>query len=117
MFIEVLHDAKGKILSCFCADTLPEAPGEPLFRAKSELPAGVEQARINIDTVTAMEIDQACGPRPVIDAASGALSISDVHRPQYVIERFLVDTSNEICAPAGVSVPQGIRLRGLLRKQ
>ena len=109
MYIEVLHDAQGNIAACWCADTLPEKNNEPLFVAEGGLPAGHEQARLNIDTLTAMEIDAACGQKAVIDAATGLPVIINVSRSDYIISNYYVDFTTELEA-------HGLKFRGMRRK-
>lgn len=109
MYIEVIHDSEGEVVACYCADTLPSTDGEPLFKVKgmkdSEgvfhhgLPPGLEQARVNIDTAVAMEIES-----------------SGVERNDYVAANFRVDTKREIPTPPGVRLPEGFTLRGIARK-
>lgn len=115
MHIEVLHDSLGNILSCYCADTLPAGPAQSLFTVQGGVPAGCEQARINIDTMTALEIDGSSGQKAVYDPATGEAKIVRVERSEYVMKTFKVDTGSELQAPAG-TLPANMRLRALSRK-
>jgi len=112
MYIEALHDSEGNILGCYCADTLPINSKKPLFTL-SEMPANTEQARINIDTLTAMEIDQKSGNQPVIE--DGAAKIVEVDRSTYIRENYLIDMSQEIPAP-NIELPEGFKMRALIKK-
>ena len=116
MYIEVLHDAQGNITACYCADTLPVSDGSPLFIVQGGIPAGLEQSRVNIDTLTAMEIDAACGQKAVIDAATGQPKIVCIDRSQYIIQTYKVDLSSEITPPAGVNMPPGMKVKKFVRK-
>jgi chorismate synthase len=61
MFIEVLHDTIGNIISA-TVPTRSRRDGSP-FAVYSRIPDGCAQARININTVTAMEIEAGCGQK------------------------------------------------------
>lgn len=115
MFIEVLHEPNGKIRACYCADTLPLESGSPIVSYDS-IPAGSEQCWINIDTLTAMEIEAASGLRAVIDPATGQPAIVKIDRAEYVMQAFDVDTSKELAPSQGFAVPTGLKLRELIRK-
>ncbi|MBI5902740.1 MAG: hypothetical protein HZB84_04555 [Deltaproteobacteria bacterium] len=116
MYIEVMHDSHGNITACYCADTLPQNDGAPLFTVHGGGPSGHEQARLNIDTLMAMEIDAASGQKAIINPATGAPEIKNIDRTDYIIQTFKVDTAQEITPPAGVSIPAGMKVRGLLRR-
>lgn len=116
MYIEVVHDALGNIMHCYCADTLPAMDGDALFTVQGGLPEGQEQARINIDTLTAMEIDGACGQKAVIDPATGQPKLIYVDRSQYIIQTYRVDLSSEITPPTGVNIPPGMKVHCLAKK-
>jgi hypothetical protein len=107
MYIEVLHDNTGRILACYCADTLPAGPGAIL--AFTGVPQGLEHARLNIDTLTAMEIESGSGPKAVIDPACGQPVIEETDRTRYIMENFEVDLSR-------TDVLGGVSLRGVRRK-
>lgn len=114
MYIEVLHDPNGAIAACYCADTLPVAGSTPLVSYDS-LPQGLEQCRLNIDTLTAMEIEASSGQTAVLDAATGQPRIVNIDRAQYIMENFSVNVSSDFVSPAGAS-PPGMKLRGILKK-
>lgn len=114
MYIEVLHDKNGVITACYCADTLPVNAGAPLFTI-SNLPTDMKQARINIDTLTAMEIDAASGQKAVIDA-TGKPIIMTVSREEHIIKNYVVDVGNVIITPAGLVMPAGMDVRLLVKK-
>lgn len=114
MYIEVLHDPAGNIVSCYCADTLPVESGSPFFRIEGGTPAGYEHSRINIDTVVAMEIENSCGLKAVIDPATLEPAIVNVDRADYVMKTFKVDVNAEVYARADV-LPEGMRMRALKR--
>ncbi|MBI5491988.1 MAG: hypothetical protein HY893_03550 [Deltaproteobacteria bacterium] len=113
MFIEVLHDSDGKITACYCADTLPIDGSSPIISCSSIAP-GLAQCRVNIDTLTAMEIEAASGVKAEIDPATGRPVIVNVDRAAYITRTFGVDASSEI--PSGGFLPQGMKLRRLVRK-
>lgn len=115
MYIEVLHDAAGAILNCYCADTLPSDPEAALFRFRDGLPYGVEHARINLDTVGAMEIEAACGLQAVIDPSTMKPSIVDLDRALYIMRNFSVEMQETVTAPLAVRLPQGVTMRALKR--
>ncbi|MBI5588463.1 MAG: hypothetical protein HY889_08890 [Deltaproteobacteria bacterium] len=115
MFIEVLHDSEGNISACYCSDTLPVADGSPIT-VYSQVPEGCVQARINIDTLTAMEIEAGCGHRVSLDPVTKKPVIVNVQRPEHIMENFMVDTSSEFIAPSTVNMPAGMKMRGFVRK-
>lgn len=108
MYIEVLHDENGSIIACYCADTLPVAPGAAAL-SFAGVPHGLAHARLNIDTLTAMEIENASGPRAVIDQATGQPRVEEMDRTRYIMENFCVD-------PALLTVQGGVSLRNVRRK-
>ena len=116
MYIEVIHDANGKIEHCYCTDTLPVDSGVKLFEVRGNLTPGYEQARINIDTLTAMEIDTASGQKAVIDPVTGQPKIIRVDRCEYIMNTFDIDMTAEITPPAGVQIPEGLKMKSLVRK-
>ena len=115
MYIEVLHDALGAILHCYCADTLPSDPAAALFRLDEGLPEGLEHARINLDTVGAMEIEMVCGLQAVIDPSTLKPSIVDVDRASYIMRKFIVDVAETVAVPSTVLLPPGLMIRRLKR--
>lgn len=114
MYIEVLHDPTGEIMACYCVDTLPVSDGSPLF-VMDDAPGGWIQSRVNIDTVTAMEIECACRDRAV-GGAGGEPRIERTDRAEYVMANFTVDLSAEHALPEGVSLAGGMKMRGLKRR-
>lgn len=116
MYIEALHDSDGNIVTCYCADTLPASADSTMFSIRGGTPAGHEQARLNIDSLTAMEIEAGSGRKAVINPATGAPEIRNIDRTEYIIQTFKVDTTREITPPAGVSLPAGMKVRGLARR-
>lgn len=115
MYIETLHDPAGEIQACYCVDTLPALEGSPLFSVEGA-PAGLEQARVNIDTLTAMEIDSACSPVHATDPVSGLPVIKGTDRARYIMDSFRVDTTASHATGPGVRLPAGMKMRGLVRK-
>ena len=115
MFIEVLHDSVGNIVSCYCSDTLPVSDGSP-FAVHSRIPDGCAQARINIDTVTAMEIEAGSGIKAVLDEATGKPVVVNFERAGYIMGNFMVDLAAEARIPSAVNMPPGMLMRGLVRK-
>ncbi|MFQ5466345.1 MAG: hypothetical protein ACE5EI_10490 [Thermodesulfobacteriota bacterium] len=115
MYIETLHDREGEIKACYCADTLPAQEASPLFSMKGA-PEGWEQARVNIDTLTAMEIDSACSSTVETDPASGRPVIVRSDRAGYIMENFKVDTTGSLTPCGGVRLPAGMKIRGLTRR-
>ncbi|MBE7415982.1 MAG: hypothetical protein HS130_12510 [Deltaproteobacteria bacterium] len=107
MYSEVLHDNAGNIKACYCADTLPVETNAPMFRF-SGVPDGLTHARLNIDTLTAMEIEAGCGTRAELDG-SGNPVLVNVDRTRYIMENFAVDLE------AGLA-HEGLVLRGIRRK-
>ncbi|MBI5827666.1 MAG: hypothetical protein HZB22_08065 [Deltaproteobacteria bacterium] len=87
-----------------------------MFSIHGDLPAGHEQARLNIDSLTAMEIEAGSGQKAVINPTTGAPEIQNIDRTDYIIQTFKVDTAQEITPPAGVSIPAGMKVRGLVRR-
>lgn len=116
MYIEVLHDALGNITACYCVDTLPVADGSALFVMKNGVPAGFEHARINLDTLTAMEIDSASGQKAVIDPATGSPKLVTVDRAEYIMKTFKVDVTQAVTLPASLAMPANMKVRVLARK-
>lgn len=114
MFVEVVHNPEGDIIGCWAANTLPEGGEEAPLVAVSQLPEGCSQARINIDTLTAMEIDQNCGQKARI--VNGEPRIVFVSYSEYISQLYRVDVSQEVQIPAGVKVPAGMKMRGLIEK-
>jgi hypothetical protein len=108
MYIEVLYDDTGNILACYCADTLPSGQGAPIL-AFTGVPLGLTHARLNIDTLTAMEIENGSGPRAVIDQVTGLPRIEETDRTRYVMDNFEVD-------PAQAVAQGGVSLMGIRRK-
>lgn len=117
MYIEVVHDDQGNILACYCADTLPVKDGSPLVEF-SNLPSGTEQSRINIDTITAMEIEEACSERAVINPGTGQPEIvKGPDRSEYVRQRFIVDKGRNLALGKSLrALPPGMAMRGLVKK-
>lgn len=115
MYVETLHDAQGNIKGCYCADTLPADDGAPLFTVE-DVPAGWEQTRINLDTLTAMEVESACRSQAVTDPATGRPVIARKDRAEYLMENYTVDVSTELAPPAGPVLPTGMKMRGLKKK-
>lgn len=107
MYIEVLHDDNGRIMACYCADTFPAAEGAML--TFTGVQQGLTHARLNIDTLTAMEIESGSGPRAVIDPATGQPRVEEMDRTRYVMDNFEVDL-------ASVVVQGGVSLMGVRRK-
>lgn len=115
MYIEVLHDSTGEIAACCCVDTLPVSDGSPLF-VMDGAPAGLIQSRANIDTATAMEIENACRERAVV-GSDGEPRIDKIDRAEYVMANFIVDLSADHALPEGVELARGMRLMGLKRRK
>lgn len=115
MFIEVLHDSVGNIVSCYCSDTLPVSDGSP-FVVYSRIPDGCAQARINIDTVTAMDIEAGSGMKAVLDEATGKPAVVNVERGEYIMSNFMVDLTCKARIPSHVNMPPGMLMHGLARK-
>lgn len=132
MYIEVVHDDQGNILSCYCADSLPEKGGAPFFehifdeldgagnqtgKKTKALPPGLEHVRLNIDTITAMEIEEASGQKAVINPATGLPEIVTIDRTQVIREMFTVDRGrNHAQGKTLRALPPGMAMRGLTRK-
>ena len=117
MYIEIIHDAQGNIVGCWCADTLPEGgTDQPLVTFENGLPPGHEQVRINIDTLTAMEIEEACKQKAVVDPVTGEPKIQKLDRAQYIMANYRVDMTQNIPVPAAVKMPAGMQVRILTRK-
>lgn len=109
MYIEVLHDELGRIKACYCSDTLPVDPTSPIL-SFSGVPDGLSHARVNMDTLTAMEIEAASRPRAVIDAATGRPVIEETDRARFVMDNYEVDLER-VSGPAG-----GMSIAGVRRK-
>ena len=108
MYIEVLHDNSGNIMACYCSDTLPGDPASPML-AFTGIPQGLNHARLNIDTLTAMEIESKSGPRAVIDQATGQARIEEADRTRFVMDNFTIDFLNS-------GVYEGLSFMGVKRK-
>lgn len=91
MYVEILHDEFGRIKACYCSDTLPVEPGAPIL-SFSGVPQGLSHARVNIDTLTAIEIENGSRPRAVIDPSTGQPRIEEVDRARFVIDNYEVET-------------------------
>lgn len=107
MYIEVLHDGLGRIKACYCSDTLPIEQASPML-SFAGVPEGLTHARLNIDTLTAMEIEAGSRPRAVIDPATGQPRIEEVDRARFVIDNYEVDLAELSVMPGGVGLA-GIR--------
>lgn len=108
MYIEVLHDVNGNIMACYCSDTLPADPAA-LMLAFSGVPEGLSHARLNIDTLTAMEIESASAPKAVIDPATGQARIEETDRTRFVMDNFIADLSSS-------SVLTGVNMLGVRKR-
>ncbi len=107
MYIEVLHDDNGRIMACYCADTLPVAHGAAALTFTG-VPQGLTHARLNIDTLTAIEIENGSGPRAVLDPA-GQPRVEEVDRTRYIMDNFEVD-------PAPATVLDGLSFKSVRRR-
>lgn len=103
MYIEVLHDELGSIKACYCSDTLPVEPAAPIL-SFTGVPHGLNHARLNIDTLTAIEIESGSRPRAVMDQSTGQPRIEEVDRARFVIDNYEVDLSKPLDAFGGVSL-------------
>ena len=112
MYIELLHDNEGNILGCYCADTLPVNSSSPLFTL-SEMPLDSEQARVNIDTLTAMEIDQKSGRQAVVE--DGVPKVVEIDRSTYIRANYIVDLSQDLSIGSNVELPEGFKIRALIK--
>lgn len=108
MYIEVLHDDAGAIMACYCADTLPDGHGASMLTFTG-IPQGLAHARLNIDTLTAMEIENGSGPKAVIDAETGHPRIEETDRTRYIMDNFEVDL-------ASAGALGGVSFKGIRRK-
>lgn len=108
MYIEVLHDDAGAIMACYCADTLPCGQAAAML-AFTGIPQGLTHARLNIDTLTAMEIENGSGPRAVIDPVTGQPGIEEIDRTRYIMDNFEADL-------ASAAVQGGVSFKGVRRK-
>jgi len=108
MYIEVLYDDNGRIMACYCADTLPASSGAAAL-AFTGVPQGLTHARLNIDTLTAMEIESGSGPRAVVDPVTGQARVEEMDRTRYIMEHFDVD-------PAPATVQGGVSFKGARRR-
>ncbi len=117
MYIEVIHDAQGNITHCYCADTLPENNGSPLFSVGGGLPVGHEQARLNIDTLTAMEIEDACGIQAVMNPITNQPEIKRIDRAEHIVRTFKVDTTLDKTPKKPLkNMPAQLKMRGMVKK-
>ena len=108
MYIEVLHDDAGNIMACYCADTLPAGQAEAMLTFTG-IPQGLTHARLNIDTLTAVEIESGSCPRAVIDPVTGQPRIEETDRTRFVMDNFEVDL-------ASVVAQWGVSFKGIRRK-
>ncbi|TAN59695.1 hypothetical protein EPN18_09990 [bacterium] len=116
MYIELLYDTLGNITACYCVDTLPYKKDAPLFELKGGMPQGAQQARINLDTLTAMEIDAASGQKAVIDPVTGKPALVTVDRAEYIMKTFKVDVNATVTTPPGVVMPAGMKVKTFARR-
>lgn len=110
MYIELVHDAKGKILACYCSDVAMKDSGVSFFTL-SKMPEGAEQVKISIDTLTAMEIDQNSGSYAVMEG--GKPVVKDIDRAGYIRENFVV--GGELPIPDHIKLPPGMKMKTLKR--
>lgn len=110
MYIEVLHDELGSIKACYCSDTLPAEPASPIL-SFAGVPQGLIHARLNIDTLTAIEIESGSRPRAVIDPLTGQPRIEEVDRARFVIENYEADLTKPVGTLSG-----GVSLTSIKRK-
>ncbi|MCC6502322.1 MAG: hypothetical protein IT362_04190 [Deltaproteobacteria bacterium] len=108
MYIEVLHDNSGKIKACYCSDTLPTDPASPIL-AFTGIPQGLSHARLNIDTLTAIEIENGSVPKAVIDQATGQARIEEADRTRFVMDNFEADLTLSV-------IVSGVSFVGVRRK-
>ena len=105
MFIEIIHDANGNIEHCWQADTLPEGGVDvPMVSVKGGLPTGLEQVRINVDTITELQV--------IAVAISAKVGIAE-----YIRDKFDVDLDMTISLPSQVKLPSGMKMRALKMKK
>lgn len=118
MYIEVIHDAQGNIIQCYQMDVLPASNGTPFFTSANGIPANCEQARINIDTLTSMEIEEESGFKAVINSNTGLAEIKRIDRTEYIIQTFKVDVIGPAKVPVKPlkNIPVGMKVKGLVRK-
>lgn len=115
MYCEIEVDATGKTVGCWLADTIPDAGADhPLVRHVNGLPVGHEQIRINIDTLLAMEIEEACKLKAVIDEETGKPVMRQMDRAAYVAKNFRVNRTKSIPIPAHIKMPAGMKMRELV---
>lgn len=116
MYIEVEHDKDGNIVGHIrCDDCLPQNHNEPMFWREAGLPPDMEQSRIYLDTLTAMEIEHNSGQKAVINE-SGQPEIVCIDRTDYIRQNFKVDMTQEIPIPAGMKFPAKLKMRKLIKK-
>lgn len=116
MYIEVEHDKDGNLVGQIrCDDTLPINPQGKFFEREGGLPAGLKQARIQLDTLTAMAIEQGCGQKAVINS-KGEPEIVFIDRCDFIRQNFKVDMTHEIPIPPGVKFPRELGMRSLVKK-
>jgi hypothetical protein len=73
------------------------------------IPQGLTHARLNIETLTAVEIENESGPKAVIDPVTGQPRIEEMDRTRYVMDNFEVDLAQ--AAEKG-----GVSFKGIRRK-
>lgn len=115
MYIEVIHNKVGEIRVCVCVDTLPEIPELPILVFDVSDTEDMEHARINLDTVLCMEIDQQCGQKAIINPETQKPEIVHVDRATFIRENFKVDIGTELMVPPGLRFPEKIKLRRLAK--
>lgn len=131
MYIEIIHDNLGNIIGCYCADTMPVKNGEKFVtweldetvdgkltsRKTRVLPQGVGQVRINIDTLTTMEVEEACERQARTSPDTGQPEIVELDRAEYIRENFRVDLDRDHAQGKALrTMPPGMAMRGLVRK-
>lgn len=88
MYIEVIYDRSGSIKACCCADTLPTGGGAMFRRGNPD--DSLTHARVNVDTLTAIEIEESSGAKAVV-GTDGRPRVVHVERAAYIMENFEVD--------------------------
>ena len=114
MYIEVLHDAEGNLDACCCRHVQPGNLSTPFFTYEGGVPEGFEQARVNTDTLTIMEIEAACGQKAAL--VDDKPEVVNIGRAGYIREHYKVDITRELTPAEGVELPEGMKVRSLVKR-
>ena len=114
MFIEVLHDNQGNIFSCYESDPHPINYEKELFINGTGM-EGLTRARINIDTLQEMEIEENTVTKATLEK-NGEPQVVNISRSAYIIDNMMIDMVKNIPLPTKVKRPKNLKFRELKNK-